>query len=282
MKRVLPLLLATFIAMPAVGQDVDLSTLGSRTQKDGVTVNVFMAGNEGDGYVATVAVSDNGYIAAAEAYADIFSPIAVPETSFVDMDSSNGKPEVFVTRWTGGAHCCVEVTIFLERDEQWVALDGGRYDGDPEGLAPRDIDGDGRQEIATYDNAFLYRWTSYAGSYAPPAIYAIRDGKVANVTTEPGFAAYLRERLNDMGEIPESGSDRNSWLAAYAATLLLLGEDDPLDYADGAHDPEPDWGLTGCSDPEKQWECPEDKVTRVSFPEGLRAFLRETGYLEAE
>lgn len=268
----------------ATAQDSEFADAAKRIEQDGIVVNVYVNGGEADGYVATVAISEGDYAAVAEAVAGIYSPLAVPEASFVEMNTANAKPEVFVTNWTGGAHCCVEVRVFSESEDNWTALDVGAFDGDPESLAPQDLDGDGQAEIATYDNAFLYRFTSYAGSYAPPQIFGIRDGKITDVTGEPGFASYLRKELAEMEEMPDAsedataGSERNSWLAAYTAILLRLGEADPLARADSEYDKVSEWGLVSCADPAKQYDCPEDLKRRISFPESLRAFLKENGY----
>ena len=278
-----------FAALPlaASAQGSDFTDAAKRIEQDGTTVNVYVNGSEAEGYVATVAVSREGYVGAAMAVADIFSPLSVPEVSFVEMDKSNAVPEIFVTHWTGGAHCCVEATVFSETDDSWRALDVGAFDGDPESLAPQDIDGDGQGEIATYDNAFLYRFTSYAGSYAPPQIFGIRDGKITDVTGEPGFAAYLRNDLAEMEEMPDasedagSGSERNSWLAAYTAILLRLGEADPFARADSDYDTVSEWGLVSCADPAKEYDCPEDQKRLTPFPEALRSLLKENGYPEA-
>ena len=138
-----------FAALPlaASAQGSDFTDAAKRIEQDGTTVNVYVNGSEAEGYVATVAVSREGYVGAAMAVADIFSPLSVPEVSFVEMDKSNATPEIFVTHWTGGAHCCVEATVFSETDDSWRALDVGAFDGDPESLAPHDIDDDAQAVV---------------------------------------------------------------------------------------------------------------------------------------
>ncbi|MEZ5799391.1 MAG: hypothetical protein R3D29_01395 [Nitratireductor sp.] len=83
-------------------------------------------------------------------------------------------------------------------------------------------------EIVTHDNAFLYYFTSYAGSHAPRQIWGIRNGEVVNLSADPAFASIHRAYLDEMGTIPVRGripaGTAIPRLAAYAATLLLLGE----------------------------------------------------------
>ena len=64
-----------------------------------------------------------------------------------------------------------------------------------------DLDGDGRYEFETRDNAFLYAFACYACSEAPLEVLAIENGAVKNVTTEPRFrpahAAYLKDMIDE-------------------------------------------------------------------------------------
>ncbi len=244
-----------------------------------ISVTIDVSGKEEDGLTADVRVSENGTQVLHQTYTDLFSPIALPEISFQEMDKGNDTKELFVSVWTGGAHCCTAISVYTKTSVGWIALDAGAYDGDP--LEPVDADGDGQAEISTFDNAFLYQFSSYAGSFAPPQLVGIRDGAIRDISTEPGFRPVFEAYLKDMGEMPADGSDRNSWLAAQAATRLRLGEADALTKAEAEHDKTADWGLESCVVEMTDGICPEGKQTKLTFPEALSAFLTEQGYLEA-
>lgn len=280
MKTVLFPLAFLALAVPALAQDDEPMDGKTWTQSEGgVDVTVRVSGNDDDGYVALVEVAEGGAVVARTEFPDIFSPVFLPEISFVQMLASNDSPEVFMSQYTGGAHCCSQVSVAAKLPGGWKVLEAGGFDGDTENLLPQDVDGDGEAEIVTYDNAFLYAFTSYAGSYAPRQVLGIRDGEIRDVSSEPKYAAVHRNFLeNDIGEIPESGSDRNAWLAAWSAAQLLLGAPDPLARADAEYDKSSDWAITECTDPEQADDCPEDLQKEIPFPLALRRMLREAGY----
>ncbi|MEZ5871477.1 MAG: hypothetical protein R3D32_06445 [Nitratireductor sp.] len=277
----LPLIVAAN-ATPAFSDEVKLDGLTYDIGRNGVRAAFVISGNENDGYTAQFTLTENGGTVASLDFIDILAEYTLPQASFVEMDNSNDTMEVFVSQFTGGAHCCAEASVFTKSATGWNQLDFGAFDGGPEGIVPQDVDFDGVSEIVTYDNAFLYAFTSYAGSRAPRQILAIRNGEVANVSADPAFASVHRTYLEEMGTIPDAGtdtgSDRNSWLAAYAATLLLLGEPDPLDYADQSFDPDVDWDMSECADPALENDCPADKQVRITFPQALRKLLAGSGY----
>lgn len=238
-------------------------------------------GAETDGMrEAEITILENGRAVYNQRVGDLFSLFYGPYVRVVEMDDDNDTPEIFIGTYTGGAHCCVEVNVITRNDDGWKSVDFGAFNGDPESLVPRDLDGDGVAELETYDNRFLYQFASYAGSFAPPQILAIRDGAVADVTADENFGHVLRDALDNLGAIPESDEPRNSWLATYAALLLMLDEDDPLDYAIGAHDPSVDWGMMRCTVPEVDYSCPQGKEDNIGFEVALREFLTETGHLK--
>ncbi|MEO1746956.1 MAG: hypothetical protein AAFR13_10580, partial [Pseudomonadota bacterium] len=170
--------------------------------------------------------------------------------------------------------------VFSKDEDSWKKINFGSFDSRTDVGEFIDADFDGVHEIITYDDRFLYEFASYAGSWAPMRIFGVRDGQARDVTREPQFADVVRRSLDRMGELPDAREPRNSWLATYAATLVLLGEDDPLDFAVGSHDPSVEWGMVRCTVAEVDYQCPEGKETVLDFEAALTDFLTRTGYLE--
>lgn len=232
-----------------------------------------------DIFAARYTVLENGVAAFTRELDDIYSLIYGPMFQLVEMDAHNNTPEIWVNVYSGGAHCCNLVSVHNKTPDGWDTYDAGAFDGDPQGVSPRDADGDGMSEIVTYDNAFLYQFSSYAESRAPKLVLGFRNNEMVDLSADPAFEFIVRDSLNDLGAIPESGAARNSWLATYAATLLLLGEDDPLDYAVSAYDPGVNWGLQKCAVDISVSRCPADKLFNYTFPQALQEFLVDNGYL---
>jgi hypothetical protein len=207
-------------------------------------------------------------------YADPPVSLQIPE-----LDPSNQNPEIVVSFFTGGAHCCSETSVVSSTPDgsAWKTIDVGEFDGSP--LLASDLDGDGRYEFETRDNAFLYAFGCYACSTAPLELLAIENNEVKNVTSEERFkpvhAAYLKEMIR---EVPEE-EEVNGYLAGYVGEKSLLGESKGawhimLKY----YDKTSDWGLETCDKPfDENGECPGQTI-KLTFPEALERMLKENGY----
>ncbi|WP_146141256.1 hypothetical protein [Stenomitos frigidus] len=107
------------------------------------------------------------------------STLSSGEVALKDLDGDR-TAEVIVSSFSGGAHCCTNLKIYMWRGDQFIETDTGFLDGI--GGSFQDIDHDGKQEFLTVDNAFLYAFSSYAGSVPPDRIYALRQGRLQDVT----------------------------------------------------------------------------------------------------
>ncbi len=89
--------------------------------------------------------------------------------------TGRGFPNMVVTEWSGGAHCCFNFYIFeLGKSFRLVdKLDAG--DGDLSHFA--DLDSDGLLEFVTADWTFAYWNSSFAGSPAPKVILRFDNDK---------------------------------------------------------------------------------------------------------
>jgi hypothetical protein len=228
--------------------------------------------------VVTVFAGDK-QVAKLEAESSGFAdpPVSV---QIAELDGSNPYPEVVVSFYTGGAHCCSDTSVITASPDgsNWTTVTLGEFDGEP--LLATDVNGDGRYEFMIRDNAFLYAFACYACSEAPLNLLAIDNGSVKDVTREtsfrPAHAAWLK---NMIGNIPEDGSDVNGFLAGYVGEKILLGEgksawDTMLAHYDHASD----WGLEICDKPlNDDGEC-SGATVRLTFPNALERMLNENGY----
>jgi hypothetical protein len=147
------------------------------------------------------------------------------DVRIIELDKSNTSPEVMVTSYTDGAHCCTVLTIFTAAaDGSWTRVDGGSFDGAPD--FPQDLDGDGQFEIVNTDNAFLEAFDSYAASYAPDEIRRLEGTKLVDVSAEEKFRALHRERLGEMWNWGwQSGAvGSQGFLAGFVATAQRTGD----------------------------------------------------------
>jgi hypothetical protein len=195
-----------------------------------------------------------------------------------ELDPSNAQPEVVVSFYTGGAHCCSATSVLTANADgsSWSTVDVGEFDGGP--LLATDLDGDGHYEFQTRDNAFLYAFACYACSEAPLEVLAIDNSAVKNVTSEPRFkpahASYLKGMIEN---VPDE--EVNGFLAGYVGEKILLGESKPAwDLMLAYYDKASDWGLDTCDQPlNEDGECPGREV-KLTFPDALERMFKENGY----
>ncbi|TVQ12099.1 MAG: hypothetical protein EA368_04600 [Leptolyngbya sp. DLM2.Bin27] len=194
----------------------------------------------------------------------------------IDLDG-NGTAEVVVQTFTGGAHCCMAYTTYAWQNEQFKPIyfdyldaGGGRFE---------DLNGDGKTEFVTLDNAFFYSFSSYAGSYPPSVILTYENGQYQDATAE--FSAHLEAVVANMREVIEDPEfagriDKNGVLAGYVAQSIRLGQyRQAWQYMLTHYDRTDDWGLYTYTD------AAEVVQTYPDFPTALYAFLQDLGYLDA-
>ena len=106
------------------------------------------------------------------------APLGGNPLRVVDLDG-DGKPEVLLDSFTGGAHCCQLTQIFragtagdVRQERNWR---------DP-GYRLKDLDADGEPEFVTADAAFGYQFAAFAYSLSPVQILDWRAGTFRNRT----------------------------------------------------------------------------------------------------
>jgi hypothetical protein len=98
-----------------------------------------------------------------------------------DLDS-DGEPEVLVSFFTGGAHCCSVLQVFRLSADAGDYLSAERFFGNS-GYAIEDVEGDGTPELFSSDDAFAYRFTAYVFSGRPLLILRFDHGNFTDVTS---------------------------------------------------------------------------------------------------
>lgn len=148
------------------------------------------------------------------------------DVNVADLDG-DGEQEVIVDLYTGGAHCC-EYSRVYRYDAATGSYTNVRHMwGDP-GYRLEDLDGDGRPEFVTADDAFAYRFTDYAASGLPIQILSYSGGSFADVTR--AFPAQVGEdaaqwlRVYDSARRRHGPKDLKGIAAAYVADEYLLGD----------------------------------------------------------
>jgi hypothetical protein len=142
----------------------------------------------------------------------------------VDLDA-DGEPEVLVDAYTGGAHCCAQTEI--------LRFDGAAYATSEAswgniGYELKDLDGDGRPEFVTADDAFSYAFSSFAGSYHPPLVLdydPAAKGSFSDVTRRfPALVSKnMKDALHALARARRQHYETLGAVSAYAADLYLLG-----------------------------------------------------------
>ena len=189
----------------------------------------------------------------------------------VEMDPSNNTPEFFVSRFSGGAHCCAQIHILDLVAGQWRILDGGSWNGDE--IIPEDADGDGEQEIVHGDDRFLYRYSCYACAAPPMRVFKLIQGALADVTLSPLY------RPRDERDLPDfqqgCANHDNGACASYVAVASRLGHrDEAWRFMLDHYDRKSDWGLKDCALRDDKGICLAD-LQYKSYPDALAGFLQQ-------
>jgi serine protease Do len=201
--------------------------------------------------------------------------------SLIRIDPSSPAPQVVLSYFWGGAHCCTLTRIAtLDEAGQWHIVDGGALDG--EGYQFKDLDGNGGSELISVDNSFLYAFDCYACSYAPTQIHKLVGAALNDVTREPQYQPFLRFQLRQM-EAAATRDDQlgsNGYLGGWVASKALVGElSDAWQTMLARYDRQSDWPMQECLTGVELDKCPPDKLRKLNFPTALAKHLLSNGYI---
>jgi hypothetical protein len=231
---------------------------------------------------AHLKVYQGGRLAIELAGADGFS-IAPTNFALARLDPAASGPGVVFTTNVGGAHCCTRIAVAEPLGGRWRAVTVGEFDTDaPDRIV--DVDGDGWADIVVIDDRFDYAFASFAGSFRPPRVYDIVDGRSRDVSAEPRFRPLFEKDFAEAAQAclhPEPKAEINGACAAYVADAARLGRFDDAWSAMLAHyDKAMQSWPGGCSVAETRGACPKGRgVDYQDYPTALKSFLIRTGYL---
>lgn len=190
------------------------------------------------------------------------------------LDTRENAPAVLLESFTGGAHCCsvIDVAVPEQHAYRVVRLTHRGVDGKTSHMFdaeldefPIDLSGDGIADFVLTDDAFLYRFSSYAGSMPPPLVLNILGGRTVDVSKAPGlrplFAMKMAKARAYCSAPASEGNERNGACAGYVADAARIGQFDSAWKVMLAH-----------YDRSSTWN-------KKPFPADLKAFLRANGYI---
>jgi hypothetical protein len=184
----------------------------------------------------------------------------------VDL-ASDGSPEVVLSLYTEGAHCCVVEQVYGLGPGRAAYVKSEHGFGNA-GVRLADLRHDGRFAFVSADNAFFYAFTSYAASGAPVQIWSVRNHRFANVTRDyrNAIAADARRWWRMFIANP---SDGEGFIAAWAADQEMLGHAALVDKTLTAQ----------AQQGHLQSDLAPAAPTGEEFVQALHLFLRRHGYI---
>ena len=208
------------------------------------------------------------------------------------LDPKTTLPQVVITDYSGGAHCCTSTAVATEGpDGKWQVVSAGQMDGDM-GFNFLDLDHDGSSVLVDDADGFLYQFASHAGSVSPTRIQKLTGTNLQDETKDPRYRGFLMRELKGMEHADvRSMYERNGYFAGWVAQKALVGQ-----LMDGwrtmlaAYDHKATEGRSLCAVDERVWtknsygsrDCPDGQERLVAFPEALALHLVKLGYITPE
>ena len=211
------------------------------------------------------------------------------EVEIMRLDAATALPQVVISGWTGGAHCCTSTAIVTARADGIWQIVGRGGDQRSDFL---DIARDGSSVFVDIPDGFLYQYASYAGSYAPTRIRRLKGITLQDATRDPRYRKFLLGELQSMEDRGGSTLEPNGYLAGWVAQKALVGQlEDGWRVMLASYDHQSTDGLSTCAVDKRLWTkspygadrvCPDGEGLMVSFPEALALHLVELGYITPE
>jgi hypothetical protein len=138
----------------------------------------------------------------------------------LDLEA-NAEPDVVLGLYTGGAHCCFVDQVYRLDPGTLTYIKTEHYFGNA-GAAIKDLHHDGHFEFVSTNDAFYYRFGSFADSGAPVQIWSFGAGRFTDVTRS--FPQVIRRDAARWWKLFTHHYDAGqSLIAPWAADQDLLG-----------------------------------------------------------
>lgn len=246
-----------------------------------LTVDISLSGDEDNPGPTTITGIVNGQQAFTFATPTDFA-ITGSNAGMLRLDPTADDPQVIVTRYTGGAHCCTMTWIITKPKgaASWTMIEGQMLDGG--GYSYEDVDGDGTMEMVNVDNSFLYAFESYAGSFSVQRYNQLRGGKITDITNTPPMRPFLKQQLawfDFNAKLHPEIWKANGFLAAWVANKNILGEgEEAWSRMEKNFETDNSFGPQECTSGQKVEECPFENLKPIPFPKALAQFLQDKDY----
>lgn len=211
---------------------------------------------------------------------DPVAAVAAAEILTGRLDPSSALAQVIVVTPAQCAQACAKVQVLDSLPGGWRVLEVGFTDSAGLGAFPSDVDGDGVREIALEDIRFNAAFAPAGASVAVPVLKTVAAGRVADVSSaarfRPTYEAFLT-RTRQACQARQNGA-----CPAFVAVAARLGRADwAWSIMLRSYDGSSNWSLpSACRLVEAKEACPPaDQVKFASYPEALRWFLGDLGYL---
>lgn len=119
----------------------------------------------------------------------------ITEIKDYDLDG-NGKREILIQMYSGGAHCCTELFAGELRNDIFVITDSVNWGNSFYEIT--DLNNDRKLEITGVNDMFAYAFTNYAQSQFNLLIYGFDSGKFINITNK--FPDIVSAHIKDLEE----------------------------------------------------------------------------------
>ncbi|MDI3564205.1 hypothetical protein [Bradyrhizobium sp. Arg816] len=192
------------------------------------------------------------------------------------LDRSSPFPQVVLTYYWAGAHCCtVTKIVTVDSSNKMVVVDAETLDGS--GYFFDDVDGGGDVELLSFDNSFYYAFASYAESIAPVRISRLRGTGITDATLEESYRTILKRRLSDIEAMDRDSRKSNGYWGGWVATKTQLGQfTEAWQTMLASYDRDSDWSLQECSDYRAVAECPKERLGTLRSQKRSQNTFRNT------
>ncbi|MBL8006156.1 MAG: hypothetical protein JNJ56_01385 [Ignavibacteria bacterium] len=119
----------------------------------------------------------------------------ITEIKDYDLDG-NGKREILIQNYSGGAHCCTSLFAGEFKNSKFVFTDSVNWGNSFYEIT--DLNNDKKQEITGVNDMFAYEFTNYAQSQFNLLIFGFDKGKFINVTNK--FPDIVSAHIKDLEE----------------------------------------------------------------------------------